>query len=1002
MQKLIAQALSLCYNSATDKCHENETSNYCGGIVINMKEGFFTVYEKGHDTVLFVEPEAYEGVRRIAERVAKDIELVTDYMPKTVNQTAQLGKAQVIIAATLGKSSLADKWAQDGSLDVSALRGKRESYMIGVVNQPFAKEPMAESALVILGSDKRGTIYGLFRLSEMCGVPSLVYWGDVKPLKKEEIILDIGKGIVSKEPSVEYRGFFINDEWPAFGNWCEEHFGGVNAKAYEEIFIFLLRMKGNYLWPAMWNSVFSEDGPGILNAQLADIYGVIIGLSHHEPMCRAGAEWQRIYSRYGEDNTWNFAVNGAAITEFWKDGILRNKPYENLITIGMRGENDSRLLSENATMADNIKVVKDAILAQHELLKQYINGDLTRIPRMLAIYKEVEDFYYGDDSCEGLKDWEELDDVIFMLCDDNFGNTRGLPSKDDSPHSGGYGMYYHFDYHGAPVSYEWQNSNRLTKTWEQMTMAYEHGIRKLWIVNVGDIKGVEYPLTFFMELAYDYEKWSLPNCVEDFVREWIDRQFCGISDVQKEQIFELLDGYTKWSAARRPEAMNAGIYHPWHYREADRVWTEVDGLMKLAKELHNTLRGDSLTAYESLIYYPAMATLNLILMNVEAGLNAHFARRGSVAANIYADSVKNRIKMDAEYINAYHGLLGGKWNHMMDSAHTGFRNWDDHDWCYPTVQQVIPIPRAKIVLGFRGSDRYHLGAHWQDGALECNEDFTVPNTEEVLIDLDSRGNMDFSFDVHSDKPWLRFSPQSGSVNAAGNGRQTVSVRCDRTALSGRENAVVEISVRFENGEKTTGRLEIAAGMEKMQTEYPRGTYIEQLGYIAMDAAGFMENCSIDGEGFKIIRHLGRMGDAVKAFPITKSFIGEEKIPSLKYAFAAADEGIYKIMLYLAPRNPGILGGHIRCGISVNDTDMQILETVSEKLYTEWSCKEWNNGVMNNIRVVEAALPVKKGLNYLYFYAGDPGIVLEKIVLHKSDVTFKESYLGPTESCRIDF
>ncbi len=982
----------------------------------------FIVYDGTATAQILIEPEAYEGVRRIAGRVARDIELVTGVRPEVsgavpgsedasgaAQMPAQGGReaadsascTPVIVGATLGHSPLLDRWQQEGKWDGAAIAGRREVYQIGIVEQPFAENPAVGRALVVAGSDKRGTIYGLFRISELCGVSSLVYWGDVQPEKKERLELELGEPIVSEEPSVRYRGFFINDEWPAFGNWAKERFGGINAAAYEEVFIFLLRMKGNYLWPAMWNSTFSEDGPGLANAELADLYGVIIGLSHHEPMCRAGMEWQNIYRQYGDDNTWSFVTNREAITEFWKDGLLRNRRFENLITVGMRGENDSELLPRDATMADNVQVVKDAILTQHRLIRECVDEDLSRVPRMLAIYKEVEKFYYGDDTCAGLKDWEELDDVILMLCDDNFGNTRALPSKGDRPHPGGYGMYYHFDYHGAPVSYEWQNSSRLVKTWEQMTMAYENGVRELWIVNVGDIKGVEYPLTYFMELAYDYGKWSRRNAVEEFVRGWIDRQFGGrLTAAQKERLLMLLHGWTRWSAARRPEAMNPAVYDPCHFREGDRVRTEAGRLMEEAKELREQMPEDCRGAYESMVYYPLTATFNLILMHVEAGLNAHYAKRGSLMANTYADSVRKRIRMDADYVSAYHKMLGGKWNHMMDSAHTGFRSWDANNWTYPTVQEVIPIRREKIVAGFCGSEKYHLGTHWQDSGPLVNTEFTRPDTEEILIDLGSRGDVDFSWEVHCDQPWLSFSPERGYVQALKDGGAVIAVTCDRTRLSGRQSALAEIRVKFANGACTQSRFRIEAGAAPADPELPAGTFVAHEGVIAMEASHFAAAHDVDGEGFRAVDSLGRMGDAVRTFPMTAGWEPGGEAPWLRYDFAADEAGRYKVQFWLSPHNPAQAGGRIPCGYSVNDGEKTILPTVSKSIYTEYSCSEWNRGVMNNIRIVEAEVELTGGLNRLYVYGGDPGIVLERIVLYPAGKPLPHSYLGPQESWRV--
>ncbi len=964
----------------------------------------FTIFESGKQTPVFIENEAFEGVKRIGARVACDIGLVTGAVPEILAVPEQCKSDSVVIFATLGKSPLLETLEASGRWSGAQIQGKREVYQMQIVSTPFGGMSPVREALVIAGSDKRGTIYGMFRLSELCGVSPLIYWGDAVPQKRDAVILSIGDGIVSKEPSVKYRGFFINDEWPAFGNWCMETFGGVNARAYEEIFILLLRLKGNYLWPAMWDSVFSEEGPGLASAELADTYGVVMGTSHHEPLCRAGAEWQRIYQRYGTDNTWSFVSNREAITEFWKDGILRNKPFENVITIGMRGENDSMLLSEDAGLADNVQVIKDAIVTQHALLREYMDKDLKETPRMLAIYKEVEDYYYGDATCGGLKNWEELDDVILLLCEDNFGSTRGLPNEADRKHPGGYGMYYHFDYHGAPISYEWQNTARLTRTWEQMTQAYEYGVRELWIVNVGDLKGAEYPLCYFMDLAYDYETYSQKNKTEEYAAAWIDQQFGSRLDrKEKQDLLELLNGFTKWNSARRPEAMTPDIYHPCHFREGERVWNEVHELMETAERLKDHMPAECMNAYCSMIYYPAMASFNLILMHIEAGWNAFYARQGNMGANAYAASVKRRAADDRKFVQAYHALADGKWNHMMDSAHTGFRSWDAHNWTYPAVQEVIPLPMAKIIVSFRGGEAYHLGAHWQDSGYPCNDDFTRPDTKDVVIELGSRGDVDFSYRMQCAQPWVCFDKTEGKVGSLTMGRESIVVTCDRSKLKGRERALVEIPVTFANGEKTTGRLELVAeSADIIDSEgiCTAGTYIEKQGYIAMNADGFTQQKSVNGEGFAVIRHLGRMGSAVKAFPVTKSWIDEADAPYLRYSFAAENEADYIIRFYLLPRNPVEKGARMRLSFSVNGERRKKLDTVSEAFRADWACEEWSRGVLDNIRIVESVVPVKKGENQLYFYASDPGIVLERIVLYPENAKLPESYLGPVESWRI--
>lgn len=963
----------------------------------------FQIFKQGRIAAFLVEDEAYEGVKRVAGRVAEDLELVTGVLPVVIGKAGGENGNRLILAAVRGCSPLLDRLDREGRIDLSVLEGRRESYLWQLVENPFPEQPEIEELLVIAGSDKRGAIYGLFALSEHCGVSPLVYWGDVTPARREELELSLEEPFVSREPSVEYRGFFINDEWPAFGNWCDEHFGGVNAKAYEKVFELLLRLKGNYLWPAMWNSVFSEDGPGLENARLADVYGVIMGTSHHEPLCRAGAEWQRIYSEYGEDSSWNFASNGEAITAFWEDGLKRNREFENLITIGMRGENDSKLLSEDATLADNIEVIKNAIRAQHELIRKYVNSDLKQVPRMLAVYKEVEDYYYGSGDCPGLKEWEELDDVILMLCDDNFGNTRGLPTEGERKHPGGYGMYYHFDYHGGPISYEWQNSTRLTKAWEQLTQAYEFGVRRLWIVNVGDLKGNEYPLSYFMDLAYDYDKWGIqaPNRTGEYLEQWIDRQFGDrLNEEQKNDLKGIIDDWTKWSAARKPEAMNPGIYHPLHFEEGAHVWAAMMDLSIRVSMLRVSLPKDCVTAFESMIYYPAMAALNLISMQAEAGMNAWLAEQGSLRANFFGDCVKKKIAVDRKVVSDYHALADGKWNHMMDSAHMGFRSWNDYNWTYPAVREVFPTPGGRALVRFRGSGIYSLGEDWGGAVTLRNDDFTVPGTKEVVIDLDSRGEEGFSYELVCDAEWLAFSPREGYVDARKKGYASVSVSCSGDKLTGREQAEITLKLNFDNGRRDSCRLAIEADAQALAPgaaeKAHADAFREYQGRIVMEASHYHERSDVDGAGWRIIEHLGRMGDAVKAFPVTVSWMERPSRPWVAYDFIAEREGAYNLEIWCAARNPVQKGAPMRFAVSVNDGQPVTCDTVSEGFYTDSSSWEWSMGVLNNIRKTKAAVPVKQGRNRLYVYAGDCGIVLERIFLYPEGTELPQSYLGPAE------
>lgn len=960
----------------------------------------FQLFQKGKVAELLVEKTAYSGVKRVADTVCSDISCVTGTAPLRRESLRETACEYLVFAGTCGNSPLAEDLEKKGILDLRSLKGKRECYMMQVADAPFAELPHIKKVLFIVGSDKRGTIYGMFRLSELCGVSPLLFWGDAAPACRDEVILRLEDILLTKEPSVMYRGFFINDEWPAFGKWCTERYGDVNAQAYDKIFELVLRLKGNYLWPAMWRSSFWEDGPGIKNAELAQEYGIIMGTSHHEPLCRAGVEWQQQYRKYGDDNTWSFITNADAITGFWRDGLKRSKGLENVITIGMRGENDSLLLKEGATLQDNITVVKNAITVQNRLIREEINENLEEVPRMLAIYKEVEDFYFGSADCEGLRDFAEIEDVILLLSDDNYGGLRALPQKEDRPHKGGYGIYYHFDYHGAPYSYEWLSRTNPAKVWEQLTMAYEYGIRKMWIVNVGDIKGNEYPLSYFMNLAYDYDKWGISNrnSAEEFTGEWIEMQFPLASAEQKQRILQLLHDYAGLATLRITESLSEKVYRN-NYHEIDRILKYADSVKENTEALRNQIPREHRLAYDSMLYYPVMALLNIIRLNLLAGMNHELGKRGVLAANDLIPAIEKAVNEDHELVARFHAMAGGKWNHMMDSAHTGFRNWDDNDWTYPTARKVYPIPCGKTVVSFRGNSPYHLGHHWQDRELLCNDELLRPQTEEILLDIDSRGNVDYRFQISCPVPWLSFSRTEGNSCLKEQARITIGIRCDRSKLAGEETAGVHLDFFYENGESSWSDVEIKAGNGK-NGQYPPA-FLETEGYVCISAAHYEKKADIDGMGWEIVPRLGRMTDAIKTFPVNKKWEKEEKRPYVEYRFAVRKAGRYTLDFYVSPRNPMLKGGTIKGAYGINGGEAVFFDAVPEGFYAEWQDPVWSYGVTNNIRIISQCAELEAGCNTLRFYAADPNIILENIVIYRRDTPIRETHLAPPESCRTD-
>lgn len=947
--------------------------------------------------VMYIEETAFSGVNKIWEKVKNDLYLVTgkEYEVRKGIPECKDGN-DCIFVGTLGKSAYLDQLIEQKKLDIAQIQGKREVYSFSVIEEDGFR------VLVIAGSDKRGTIYGMFHLSELAGVSPWVYFADVMPEKKESLIITSEDNIVSKEPSVKYRGFFINDEWPSFGNWTFRHFGGFTAEMYDKVFELLLRLKGNYLWPAMWTSSFSLDGPGLANAELADEYGIVMSNSHHEPCLRHSEEWDLVK---GEDsiygNAWNFDRNKQGLTNYWRDGLKRNGHFENIITMGMRGERDSEILGHTATLKENIDYLKEVITTQNELIKETINQDLTKVPRMLALYKEVEDYFYGDKDTEGLKDWAELDGVTFMLCEDNFGNMRTLPTEDVREREGGWGMYYHFDYHGDPVSYEWVNSTWLPKVWEQMTQAYEFGIRDIWIVNVGDLKPQELPLSYFLDLAYDFDKWGTnsPNKTADYTRKWIKTQFGAVfSEIEQERLFEVLDGYTRLNSIRKPESLGSLTYHPVHYGEADEVLFEAEKIIDAAKELEELLKSrnvhensDTYAAFYELIYYPAVASMNLLQMQLYAGKNALCVRQGRVEANIFANRIQECIEKDRELQEKYHSVANGKWDGMMLSEHIGFVHWNDEECRYPVRQYMEPANKPRMIVSLADFAEYTMGGDWTRKTLQVKS-FRNPLCDMTVIDISNGSRDEFDYTISCDADWLKISQEEGTVSLT----ESLMLWLDRECMRGYSEkelkAVLTIKTEFAKV-----MVEVYARnftKEELAIRHYVPVEGDSATGLVIEAHDYDKKEDTEYGSFMTLLPYGKYVSGVKAFPVTREFLPGENAPSLGYKIWLPKAGKYDITLLSAPSNPVDMRNKLRIGFQWNQEEIELLDSVTDHYHGgDRNCAQWSQGVLDNIHTLMVTKEGIEGANTITIYGCDPGFVLERILIKEAGEPWARGYIG---------
>jgi hypothetical protein len=596
------------------------------------------------DAVICVDPNDYELIQRTALLLQQDIQMVTG---KKLPLSASIPKTPFILIGSSERSSLIKSLEKAGKLNSSSLKNKWEGYLV----------QSSANSLIITGNNRRGVAYGVFEISRQLGVSPWYWWADV-PVKKKENLYIRKNTSLSDAPKVKYRGIFINDEAPALSSWSKEKFGGFNHLFYEKVFELILRLKGNYIWPAMWGNAFYDDDS--LNIKTADRYGIVIGTSHHEPLMRAHDEWRR----YGTGK-WNYDSNEVKLKEFWRGGMQR-ATNEKIVSVGMRGDGDEPMSRETAT-----SLLEKIVTDQRQIIANVTGKPASETPQLWALYKEVQDYYD--------KGMRVPDDITLLLCDDNWGNNRKLPKLKEKPRKGGYGIYYHFDYVGGPRNYKWLNTNPLPRIWEQMHLAWEYNARQIWIVNVGDIKPMEFPISFFLDYAWNPEKIGATD-LQAYSENWAGYNF---GKQHAKEIADILAKYGKYNARRKPELLDASTYN-LENGEWETIVKEYNDLLKKADAVGNTISPEYRDAYFQLVLHPVKACTNLNEMYYNAALNKKAYTNKWQEANTYADKVKQLYANDSLITLQYHQLNNGKWNHMMSQTHIGYTYWQQ------PIQQKMP------------------------------------------------------------------------------------------------------------------------------------------------------------------------------------------------------------------------------------------------------------------------------------------------------------------------
>ncbi|PCD26224.1 hypothetical protein AU210_012656 [Fusarium oxysporum f. sp. radicis-cucumerinum] len=934
----------------------------------------------------------YPGVIRAARDLAQDFARVTKggasplVVISSESDYDKIHTETAIVVGSVASSGIIKTLAQQGKLDTQAIDGKWETFSTNIIDQPLGK---CEKALVIAGSDKRGTIFGIYTLSEQIGVSPWYWWADVPPKHHEELYAT-EKQTVHGEPSVRHRGIFLNDEAPALTGWVREKFGGYNSKFYVKVFELLLRLKANFLWPAMWpgypnpGASFFTDDP--LNQKLADEYGIVISTSHHEPMQRLSNEW----FAENPDGSWNWLTNKQKITKFFEHGASRAKGCDSYFTLGIRGEYDKKMLAE-----DPAAVVQDAIETQRQVVKK-VYGSEDAVPQLFAIYKEVQSmFETGRLSVP--------EDVTLLFQDDNFGTIRRLPTTEEAKRKGGAGVYYHLQYVGDPRSYKWINTNSLGKVWHQLQQAYHHNARQIWVFNVGDLKPQEIPISFAMALAWDINSIK-HDTLSQFFSQAAEREF---GSVLAGEVGSIWHRHDRLLALRKHEHIEPDTFSVLHYREADSVYRRWKELLDDAENLQARVSKEQKAASFQLVLHPTKASYIYNKVRWSQALNKLYARQRRNSANTYAQIALDAFDQDFTLSEEYHSLLEGKWNHILMQPHYGYED----TWHAPSRDMIGGLcfvqkrQNSNPIVGQMGvAVEGHEGV--RPGRINEESERTHPSRRDLVpgltlrpmsrygpearyFDIFTRGVPKINWSASALQPWIKLSQASG-VLLPGEDDARVDISVDWGQVPDEFNEEVLIDVRSQEGDFEQVHLPING--RRVPNSF-KG-FVEQDGFVSIPAT----DCPIETP-YLVLPDAGRLeSGSLTLAPGTDS---DDSVPYVHYPFYLFTEtSKATLVLYLATTldlsSEDILTYDIRIDEEQSQSyPLQKRTPESEKNAADkgWASADgWFFAASDNVWVREHEFNLGAGAHTLHVRLGHANMLLEKIVVDCGGVA--KSYLGP--------
>ncbi|MGW0421303.1 glycosyl hydrolase 115 family protein [Streptomyces sp. NPDC003015] len=909
---------------------------------------------------IFVDAADDRAVVRAAGDLQSDVERVSGTRPDLL-RTLPRSTPLLVLVGTLGASPVIDRLAAQGRLDVSRVRGRWEASVTQVIERPL---PGVDRALVIAGSDRRGTVYGIYDTSERIGVSPWYWWADVPVERRDTVTVPAGP-FTRREPSVRYRGIFINDEQnlTTWSHRTQETDKNIGPETYKRVFELLLRLKANYLWPAMhpYSDFFNKYRE---NPELADRYGIVVGSSHPEALLRNGVhEWEPWIAEHpnadGSAPVYDYTVNPAVISDYWRARARQNAAYESSWTLGMRGLHDSALETKYATtVPEKVAVMNDIIADQRRILAEEVGAAAE--PQIFIPYKEVLDLYNA-----GVR---VPDDVTLIWPDDNHGNMRQLPNETERARPGGNGIYYHLSYWGRPKSYLWLDTTQVAKVWQELRRVYEHGTDRMWIFNVGDVKSIETGLSFAMDMAWDVDRWEADE-VEGFLAEWAGRQF---GRRHAHEIAAIRTEYYRLAGELRPEFIAAGLVSVVHHGdEAGRRMAAYDHLLARVRAVGAELPEAYRDAFYELVEYPVHGAYLMNLKYYWADRNALAVRQGRGAgANRFADLALAAHTAEAALTSRYNSeVAGGKWD--------GFVN--------PYPSQIPKAPGRPAVSRVTRQETSGLGV-----AAEGNEtgaarplSFSSYTRDRRFVDVFNTGFLPLEWAAETSHPWVLLSATGGSLTEQR--RVWVEIDWERVPEGVQEATVVLTGA----GQRFEVPLRVVNGRRRA-----RG-FVEAHGYVSIDAAHTDQRVSRGGCRWRTVRGLGRRTGAVEAVPSTAAPITGDfasRAPELRYRVRFSGTGTFPVTVFRLPSLDE--RGQRRLAVGLDDQPVTVLS--GQTVATGNRGDAWARQVEDGVERLTAAVTVAEaGEHVLRIFMVDPAIAVDQIVIDTGGLP--ATYLAPPES-----